>query len=361
MPVRNEFRQQERAEKLRRKELDRQLKEMAKLNDLEKAKLQVEAFENEVEILLSIHKQASAPIDWKYHAFALPPHTPVLSSRNHLRIFLKSAFINPQNQCFEESLQQAWSIDLAEFQLANEKYQMAYAEWARLKSLAQRLLDGDVSAYSEVVTEFLALNELSNLGTSLNFKPHDSKRVECVLSVNGQEIIPAEMKTLTSSGKLSTKPLPKARFHEIYQDYVCGCCLRVGREILSLLPVDTVLTTITISSLDSSTGQTNDLPVLSALLDRLTMDSLNFDLLDPSGAMENFTCRGDVKISKKTGAFTRVIPHVFGASKPLRDETQGLDFFLEQISSRRAAFQKVLKRQLASQQNPLLEPEPITT
>jgi len=360
MSVSKESRLQERAEKLRWKELDRQLKEMAKLNELEQARLQVAAYENEVEVLLSVHKQASDPMDWKSQAFALPPHAPAFSSRNHLRVFLNSAFVNHQKENFEQPLQQAWSIDQAAYQQACGRYEQDYAEWSRLKSLAQRILDGDILAYSEAVTEFSAFGEIANLGASLDFKPHDSKRVRCVLSVNGQDIIPAEMKTLTSSGKLSSKPMPKVRFHEIYQDYVCGCCLRIGRELLSLLPVDTVLVTITLSSLDSSTGQTIELPVLSALLDRLTMDSLNFDLLDPSDAMEKFNCRGDVKISRKSGEFTRAIPHVFEDSEPQSDGTQGFDKILRLVTSRRAAFQRILKRQPAPEATPLLVPEPLT-
>ena len=37
--------------------------------------------------------------------------------------------------------------------------------------------------------------------------------------------------------------MPKGRFHEIYQDYLCGCLLRVAREVFALFPVDTVLVT----------------------------------------------------------------------------------------------------------------------
>ena len=37
------------------------------------------------------------------------------------------------------------------------------------------------------------------------------------------------------------KPMPKGLFHGIYLDYLCGCVLRVAREVFALLPVDTVL------------------------------------------------------------------------------------------------------------------------
>jgi len=34
------------------------------------------------------------------------------------------------------------------------------------------------------------------------------------LQVNADEVIPKEVKTLTAGGKVSIKPMPKARFHE---------------------------------------------------------------------------------------------------------------------------------------------------
>ena len=50
----------EREETKRQKELERRLKEQAKLSALEQARLAVETYENELEVLLSVHKERSA-------------------------------------------------------------------------------------------------------------------------------------------------------------------------------------------------------------------------------------------------------------------------------------------------------------
>ena len=94
---------------------------------------------------------------------------------------------------------------------------------------------------------------------------HDPKLIECELKVNGQDVIPADTKSLSAGGKLVVKAMPKARFHEIYQDYVCGCVLRLAREMFALLPVDNVILTATVDGTDSATGHVAELPVLSVV------------------------------------------------------------------------------------------------
>ena len=102
--------------------------------------------------------------------------------------------------------------------------------------------------------------------------------------------------------------MPKARFHEIYQDYVCGCVLRLAREMFALLPVDSVILTATVDGIDSSTGHVAELPVLSVAATRAKIERLDFERLDPSDALENFQHRGDVMTSRKSGEFVPIIP-----------------------------------------------------
>src|ERR1019366_10691322 len=102
----------------------------------------------------------------------------------------------------------------------------------------------------------------------LKFTVHSTALIECQINVNSSQTIPTEVKTLTSSGKLSIKPMPKGRFQEIYQDYVCGCMLRVAREVFAMLPVEMVLVTASADLLDSRTGHTSAQPVLSAAMPR---------------------------------------------------------------------------------------------
>ena len=69
-------RRQQREAKKRQRDLERQAKEEAKLSALEQARLEVETYENGVEVLLSVHKEQADSKDWAALAAALPPVPP---------------------------------------------------------------------------------------------------------------------------------------------------------------------------------------------------------------------------------------------------------------------------------------------
>lgn len=263
-------RREERTAKKRQRELEKLLKEQAKLSALEQARLEVEAFENKLEVLLSVHRDVSPAVDWLAAVSLLPP-----------------------------------------FQRANidaKTYDEQLEAWQKLHVLAKGVLRGDASAYGEALSEFSSFGELATLGYSISFSVENRRMIECELRVDERDVIPTQVMSLTSAGKLTSKAMPKARFHELYQDYVCGCVLRVAREVFALLPVDLVIVTAVVSSLQTTTGKEVEIPVLSTAMPRDVMDSLEFEKLDPSDAMNNFLHRGDVLASKKTGDFSPVEP-----------------------------------------------------
>lgn len=164
--------------------------------------------------------------------------------------------------------------------------------------------------------------------------------LECILKVNGIDAIPNEVKTLTSTGKLSVKPMPKGRFHEVYQDYVCGCVLRVAREVFAFLPVQTLLVTALADLFDTGTGETAEQPVLSVSIPRAEVEKLNFDRLDPSDAIEKFVHRGDFKATRKSGAFQPITPLTPAEIAPEPVEKMGLDDLLSNVRRLRAELQE---------------------
>lgn len=74
-----ERRQQREAQK-RLRELERRAKEQAKLSAMEQARLEVERYENQLDLLLSVHKEQGETWDWKTFAASLPPPNPQRSS-----------------------------------------------------------------------------------------------------------------------------------------------------------------------------------------------------------------------------------------------------------------------------------------
>jgi hypothetical protein len=303
-----ERRQQREAQK-RLRELERQAKDQARLSALEQAKLEVETHENRLELLLSVHKEQGPAWDWTAVAASLPPHCPQKSSHHELRAKQKAALLlTAQPEATAAMLEQARAQDAATYQNLVAQYDQATDQWATLKKLSRRILAGDPQAYREALVELSPLAEISDLGSTIHFTVHDTHLLECVLKVKSLQAIPAEIKTVTSTGKLSVKPMPKARFHELYQDYICSCMLRVAREAFAVLPIDRLLITASADAPNVRKGQPQEQPVLSAIMTRTALARLNFETLDPSDALESFTHRGDFKATRKAGAFAPITP-----------------------------------------------------
>ena len=300
-------RRQQREAKKRQHELENRAKEMVKLSALEQARLEVETFENELDVLLSIHKDQSDPSDWSALVAALSPVTPSRRPYNEFKARQRLAISTSQHDT-STLIQQAQQQDVREYQDAMQTYSAEHTEWEKLTRLAQRILNGEHAAYHQAIQEFLPFAELSGVGSSMQFTVHNTRILECVFSVNGRQAIPSEVKSLTASGKVSVKPMPKQRFIEIYQDYVCGCVLRVAREAFALLPLDTILITVLTDALDTRTGQVGKQPFISVIIPLITLDTFNFVRLDPSDTVLSLVHRGDLKASRKTGDFDSIIP-----------------------------------------------------
>jgi hypothetical protein len=302
-------RRQQREAQRRLRELERQAKEQAKLSAIEQARLEVETFENRLEVLLSVHKEQGQTWDWTSMAASLFPPLPQRGSRNEQKARVGDLVLRRRGkEASQVLIAQARLEDDKEFQEASQSYSEHVAELEKLKGLARRILDGEPTAFTETLIELNPFAEISDLGSEINFTVHTPKLVEFVLKVNGKQAIPTEVKALTSSGKVSIKPMPKLRFHEIYADYLRSCVLRVARELFALFPVETVLATATVDSVDSRSGRSIDQPVLSVIMPRTAFVQLNFDQLGASDAMENFQHEGEFKASRKSESFQSITP-----------------------------------------------------
>lgn len=302
-------RRQQREAQRSLRDLERRSKEQEKLSALERARLEVDTHDKRLEVLLSIHKEQGGTWDWVAIASLLAPLPPRRSSFLGFKATQRALVSTPkQYPDADAAVELARASDERLFQEASAHYSQQAAEWTKLTSLATRVLAGQEEAYKEALVELSPLAEVVDLGSSIHFTVHSAKLICCELKVSSKQTIPAEHKTLTASGKVSVRPMSKAQFHEIYQDYVCGCMLRVAREVLAVLPVEMLLITALADVLNSQTGQTTEQPVLSAAMPRAVIASLKFDSLDPSDALENFQHRGDFKTSRKLGAFQPIVP-----------------------------------------------------
>ena len=86
----------QRDEQKRKRDLERRLKEQAKLSEREQAKLEVEAFENRVAVLLSVQKERGETWDWGALAATLPLPVPRKFSAHEVNARLRVAMLRAQ-------------------------------------------------------------------------------------------------------------------------------------------------------------------------------------------------------------------------------------------------------------------------
>jgi hypothetical protein len=330
------------------REEKRREREQLKLQLMEAAKNEVELQENQLLTLQSLHRQCSDAKNWQLLAFSLPPFQPAFASTKHLEATLTSHFSPPgQQQQSEQTLEAAWEMDLASHQTNIDQYAKEYEQWSRQKDLAKRVLGGDISAYSAAVQEFFCTADIALWGDAFSFLANDSQRAECHFPIKGEDIIPSEIKTLTSGGKLSSKRLPKARHRELYQNHISSFCLKIGRELFALLPLQEIKVTATVLMLDPSTGNDIRQPVMSVRFDRKTMNSLNFERVNPIDVLNNFSHLGFSKELSKNDQLLSLDPI---ASTGLERPIAGTNYFHESLGAVQR-LRKILELPASSRRN----------
>lgn len=275
----------------------------------------MEVYENHIDVIQSIHKECSPPIDWNKIASSNQPTEPKRNNHNESdarqslesykpglidRLFKREV---KKRELLSQKIDDAIKKDEANYKSRISKWEQDTGEWKESVAIAKALLDGKAEAKIEAIDNLQPFSEISNLGSSLSISVHDNGVLEATINVHGTEIVPSETKSLLKSGKLSVKNMPKGTFNEIYQDYVSSCVLRVGNELFSAIPDNLVIVTAVDELLNSQTGHLEEAPILSVAVSRSTIERLNLEAIDPSDSINNF--KNNMSF-KKTKGFDRV-------------------------------------------------------
>jgi len=305
----------ERDAKRRQRDLERQQKQYEKMQELEQAAYEVDVYENHIDVIQSTHKECSPPVDWNQISLSKQPKEPKKTNDDEEEARLIADSYNPglidrlfkreekKRKLFSEKIEEAIKSDEARYKSKVSSWEKETEEWKESVIIAKALLDGKAEAKVEAIESLQPFSEISNLGSSLSISVYDNGILEATINVHGTEIVPNETKSLLKSGKLSIKNMPKGKFNEIYQDYVCSCVLRVGNELFSTIPDNLVLVTAVDELLNPQTGHLEEAPILSVAVSRSAIESLNLGAIDPSDSMVNFKHN---MVFKKTKGFERV-------------------------------------------------------
>lgn len=277
-----------------------------------RAKEDVCLFEDYVNSLITLHKRVPAEINWLNISTSSEPEPPCMQYKKKkaaieafesfkptfMQKILKRA--NKIRHELQQKIVLAEEKDKQHYQQSLDKFKTQLSAWKYDVELSKRVLNFDQTCFKEIIDSKGTFQSFCSRAT-LAFD-HGNKLTVSIY-INGQDVVPTESKSLLKSGKVSIKSLPKTKYHELYQDYVCSMAFRVSREIFALLPIDNVIVTIFDVMLDQSTGHLDDQPILSLLVIKETLGKLNLNSIDPSDALINFKHNMSFK---RTAGFSKV-------------------------------------------------------
>lgn len=316
-------RRSEREAEKRRRELFKQQKGVEKLEALQRANYEVEVYQNQVNLLLSMHKECSDNWDWQAIKATDRPKKPEWSnaseqaSQMRLDQYTPGLFDkilrreNKQREVLANLIEQAKEEDKRKYQEALQQYEIDLSDWGKMQQIAQGILSGDLPAYLAAIQETNPFSDLTEYGSSMEFQTDGAWYVEALLHIRGEEVIPSEVKSLLQSGKLSVKQMPKGQFYELYQDHICSCAIRVARELFALLPIQMVFVQVIGDLLNLQTGHKEQKHLLSVAIPKQSLYDLNFETIDCSASMSNFVHQMTFNKSKGFSAVEPLKPQNF--------------------------------------------------
>lgn len=178
-----------------------------------------------------------------------------------------------------------------------------YKEWTDLQKFAERVTDGDIDSYFEIIDEVKPFEDLLEYGSNFQVGTDDPNKMEVEFRIMSADVVPSEEPVLKANGELTTKALTKTAYYDLVQDYVASTTIRIARDTFALLPVETVIVHAVDNILNTATGFEEETTLLSVKFTREGIMALNMAMVDPSDALTQF--EHNMKF-KKTGGFDPV-------------------------------------------------------
>ena len=172
-------RRAEREAERRRRALEKQQRQLEKLAEIERASLEVQIFENQIEVLQSVHQQCSEAVDWNSLAEPVLPEAPIHDPSNERKAqqqlddyapgFLDRLFRRVETKVAQlgEEIETAKKQDTAHYDEAVVQHRDAVAQAGRLGSIAKGVLERDPAAYIEAIREAAIFSDIEAIGESI--------------------------------------------------------------------------------------------------------------------------------------------------------------------------------------------------
>lgn len=210
---------------------------------------------------------------------------------------------------FEERIEAVKSV---------HKQSDGYIDWEVIKKgagnnkelvpFAESVLAGDIDAYFKVIEEADPFDDLLEFGSSFEVGTDDPSILEIEFRVMSGEVIPQNKLSLKADGGLSEKPFTKSEYFDLVQDYVASTILRVARDTFALLPVQKVLIHAVDTQLNTATGNEDEITIVSVMIKRDALMTINFERIDPSDCLAGFEINEKFKKTSGFAPVDRILP-----------------------------------------------------
>lgn len=154
-------------------------------------------------------------------------------------------------------------------QILIEDYNTDIPNWDYLKARAEKVLNGDLETYFEIISDLNPVDDLLRFGSEFECGTEDPRMLSVHFCVNSSQVLK------------NIEHLPKYEYNELLQDYVCGCAIRVARDLFAILPFRRVII--------NAENQGKD--ILSVEFTRNEMIDVDYSTIDASDFVAVFNHR----------------------------------------------------------------------
>ena len=134
------------------------------------------------------------------------------------------------------------------------------------KSHAEKVLNGDIDTYFELINDLNPLDDLLQDGSEFECGTEDPRMLSVHFDVNSRSVLPDANK------------MQQGEYNDLLQDYVCACTIRIARDMFALLPLRHIV-------VDASD---NNIDILSVDFTRREFEKLDFSNIDASDTIATF-------------------------------------------------------------------------
>lgn len=164
-----------------------------------------------------------------------------------------------------------------------EDYDADIPHWDYLKARAERVLNGDLDTYFEIISDMNPVDDLLRFGSEFECGTEDPRMLSVHFKVNSSQVL------------RDIEHLPKTNYNELLQDYVCGCAIRVARDLFALLPFRRII-------IDAENSGDD---ILSVEFTRDKMEGIDYSNVDASDFVCQFLYRMSFTLQ---GGFSKIVP-----------------------------------------------------